>query len=109
MARQPAIEAAISTDTIALRSPYVSDISTIMTDSNRDDEAAIEPGDGNPLDRGEPVSLMEPMRISESSRHRGELNDLVVELAAHSAVFRRSLPAGVLTALADLVGAVHSD
>ncbi len=50
---------------------------------------------------------MEPMRISESSRHRGGLNDLAVELAAHSAGFRRSLPDGVLTALADLVRAMN--
>ena len=78
-----------------------------MTDSDTEHEAAIEPDDGVPLDRGEPVSLMEPMRISESSRHRGELNDLAVELAAHSAGFRRSLPAGVLTALADLVRAMN--
>ena len=79
----------------------------IMTDSDADDEAAMEPGDDTPLDRGEPVSLMEPMRISESSRHRGDLNDLAVELAAHSAGFRRSLPEGVLTALADLVRAMN--
>jgi len=57
-------------------------------------------------DRGESVSLMEPMRISESSRHRGALADLAVDLAAHSAGFRRSLPQGVLTALADLIRAV---
>jgi Fic family protein len=107
VARQPAIKAAIFSDSIDLRSPYVSDILTIMTDSNTDNEAAIETGDGTPLDRGEPVSLMEPMRISESSRHRGELNDLAVELAAHSAGFRRSLPEGVLTALADLVRAMN--
>ncbi|MGB5467196.1 MAG: hypothetical protein WBM84_14045, partial [Sedimenticolaceae bacterium] len=96
MARQPAIEAAIFSGSIDLHSPYVSDILMIMTDSDTDDEAAIKPVNGAPLDRGEPVSLMEPMRISESSRHRGELNDLAVELAAHSAGFRRSLPAGVL-------------
>lgn len=80
---------------------------TIVTDSNADDEAAIEPGSSTPLDRGEPVSLMDSMRISESSRHRGGLNDLAVELAAHSAGFRRSLPDGVLTALADLVRAMN--
>lgn len=58
-------------------------------------------------DRGETVSLMEPMRISESSRHRASLSDLAVELAAHSAGFRRSLPDGVSRALADLVRSMN--
>lgn len=58
-------------------------------------------------DRGELVSLMEPMRISERSRHRASLSDLAVELAAHSAGFRRSLPEGVLRALADLVRSMN--
>jgi Fic family protein len=50
---------------------------------------------------------MEPMRISETSRHRPELADMAVELAAHSTGFRRSLPEGVLTALSDLVRAMN--
>ena len=58
-------------------------------------------------DRGEALSLMEPMRLSESSRHRGELADLAVELAAHSTGFRRSLPNGLATALSDLVRAMN--
>lgn len=58
-------------------------------------------------DRGETVTLMEPMRISESSRHRTSLSDLAVELAAHSAGFRRSLPEGVSRALADLVRSMN--
>jgi Fic family protein len=58
-------------------------------------------------DRGELVALMEPMSISETSHHRRDLADLAVELAAHSAGFRRSLPEGVLTALADLVRAMN--
>jgi len=58
-------------------------------------------------DEGESVSLMEPLLVSESSRHRGALTDLAVELVAKSAGFRRSLPAGVLTALADLVRAMN--
>jgi len=51
--------------------------------------------------------MMVPLLISESSKHRGALADLAVELAAHSAGFRRSLPEGVLTALADLVRAMN--
>jgi Fic family protein len=82
-----------------------------MTDSKPDKKAAKIPdkkaaGAAIP-DRGELESLMEPLLISESSRHRGALADLAVDLAAHSAGFRRSLPEGVLTALADLVRAMN--
>ena len=58
-------------------------------------------------DRGEQVSLMEPLVIEEGSRHRAELSDLALELAQKSAGFRRSLPASLLTALADLVRAMN--
>jgi Fic family protein len=58
-------------------------------------------------DQGEMPSLMEPLLIGETSRHRGELTNLAVELAARSAGFRRSLPPGVLAALADLVRAMN--
>ena len=50
---------------------------------------------------------MEPLLVSESSRHRAPLTDLAVELAAKSAGFRRSLPDGMLAALADLVRAMN--
>jgi Fic family protein len=59
------------------------------------------------VDRGEPVSRMEPLLIAEGSRHRGVLADLSVELAARSAGFKRSLPPGLLGALADLVRAMN--
>jgi Fic family protein len=59
------------------------------------------------MDRGESVTLMEPLLIGESSRKRGEVTDLAVELAAKSAGFRRSLPPGVLAALADLVRSMN--
>jgi Fic family protein len=59
------------------------------------------------MDRGEGAGSMEPMLIDESSRHRGVLTDLAVELAAKASGFRRSLPAGVRTALADLVRAMN--
>jgi len=78
-----------------------------MTDSNADIETATKKDTNAPSDRGEALSLMEPMRISESSRHREGLADLAVELAAHAAGLRRSLPEGVLTALADLVRAMN--
>ena len=50
---------------------------------------------------------MEPLVIAETSRHRGPLTDLAVDLAAKSTGFRRSLQRGVLTALADLVRAMN--
>lgn len=56
---------------------------------------------------GETVALMEPMVIAQGSRHRGDLIDLAVELAAASAGFRRSLPDGVRMALGDLVRAMN--
>ena len=59
------------------------------------------------MDGDEAVALMEPMLIAEGSRHRGDLTDLAVEIAARSAGFRRSLPDGVRTALADLVRALN--
>jgi Fic family protein len=58
-------------------------------------------------DRGESIGLMEPLLVGESSKHRAALNDLTVELASRAAGFRRSLPEGVLTALADLVRAMN--
>lgn len=58
-------------------------------------------------DRGETISSMEPLLLSEGSRHRPALTDLSVELAAKASGFRRSLPPGVLTALANLVRAMN--
>ena len=59
------------------------------------------------IDREETPLLMEPLLVSETSRHRTELTDLAIELVRHSAGFRRSLPDGILTALADLVRAMN--
>ena len=50
---------------------------------------------------------MEPMLVSESSPYRTPLTDQAVELAARATGFRRSLPNGVLAALADLVRAMN--
>jgi Fic family protein len=58
-------------------------------------------------DRGELVSLMEPLLIGEDSRHRGALTDLSLELAQKSTGFRRSLPESLLASLADLVRAMN--
>lgn len=58
-------------------------------------------------DRGEPVSLMEPLLLGEGSRHRPGLTDLALELAQSSAGFRRSLPENITASLADLVRAMN--
>ena len=58
-------------------------------------------------DRGELVSLMEPLLIGEGSRYRGGLTDLALELAQKSTGFRRSLPESLLASLADLVRAMN--
>ena len=50
---------------------------------------------------------MEPLLISESSRHRGPLTDLTLDLAQKSAGFRRSLPPGLLANLSSLVRAMN--
>ena len=54
-------------------------------------------------DRGEAVTMMEPLLITESAKGRGELVDLAVDLAAKATGFRRSLPDGVASSLATLV------
>ena len=69
------------------------------TDIKADMEAAF--------DRGESTAIMEPLQISEGSRLRPALTELSLELAAKSAGFRRSLPVGVVTALAELVRAMN--
>ena len=74
-----------------------------MTKQKADMEADLQAV----VDRGEAGSMMEPLLISEGSRHRGALADLAVELVAHSTGFRRSLPQGILTALAELVRAMN--
>ncbi len=73
-----------------------------MDDIETDGKAAI-----SAADRGESAALMEPLLVSEGSKRRTPLTDLAVELAARAAGFRRSLPDGVLTALADLVRAMN--
>ena len=72
-----------------------------------DGKADIEQDILTVIDRQETVALMEPLLIAEGSRHRGELTDLAIEVAARSAGFRHSLPDGVRTALADLVRAMN--
>lgn len=58
-------------------------------------------------DRRESTTMMEPLLIGETSRHRGKLTDLALELAQRAAGFRRSLPESLLASLADLVRAMN--
>jgi Fic family protein len=74
-----------------------------MTSRKADIQAATKAA----VDRHESVGLMEPLLISEGSRHRVGLTDLALELAQRSAGFRRSLPSGLTNALADLVRAMN--
>jgi len=50
---------------------------------------------------------MEPLLITDSSRYRGPLTDLALDLTQKSAGFRRSLPPALLASLADLVRAME--
>jgi Fic family protein len=58
-------------------------------------------------DRGESISAMEPMLVSEGSRHRSQLNELTFELTRASTAFRAGLPDGILEALGDLVRSMN--
>src|SRR5271155_5110801 len=74
-----------------------------MVSKKPDIKADIKPV----VDRDESIGLMEPLLIGESSKHRGALNDLALDLAQKSAGFRRSLPVSLLASLADLVRAMN--
>lgn len=58
-------------------------------------------------DRGDSIGAMEPLRLPEGNAARGRLTDLALELAQKSAGFRHSLPANILTSLADLVRSMN--
>lgn len=58
-------------------------------------------------DREEAIASMEPLQIGEDSPHRPALIELAMELGTRSTGFRRSLPEGVVSALAELVRAMN--
>lgn len=60
-----------------------------------------------PKERGESPVDMEPLLVGETSRFRGALTDLAVELAQKAAGFRRSLPESLLKSIADLVRSMN--
>jgi Fic family protein len=74
-----------------------------VTDTKADKKPDIKAAQ----DRGERTALMEPLVLSEGSRHRRELTDLALELAQRSAGFRRSLPESLVFSLATLVRAMN--
>lgn len=55
------------------------------------------------IDRGETVSAMEPLVLDSGYPLRDKLNDLALDLATRSEGFKRSLPDGVRSSLAELV------
>ncbi len=73
----------------------------------KDFEADMEEDKKAAEDRGEAVALMEPMLVRESAMDREELADLALELTARSTGLRRSLPAGIVSSLSDLVRSMH--
>lgn len=72
-----------------------------------EDKTDIEADITEASDRGEDIAAMEPFQVSDSFRRQTALMELAVDLAAKSAGFRRSLPDGVVSALADLVRAMN--
>jgi Fic family protein len=66
---------------------------------------AVMDADIKTADRGEIVSVMEPLLLGP--RHRGPLTDLAFDLTQKSAAFRASLPASILSSLSDLVRSMN--
>ena len=59
------------------------------------------------IDRKETIGLMEPLTISPEAKNYSELMDLVIGVTAASTGLTRSLPAGVIKALSELVRAMN--
>jgi len=47
--------------------------------------------------------MMEPLLIPQSSKYKGGLADLALELTRASTALRKTLPDGIVKALSDLV------
>ena len=58
-------------------------------------------------DKGEAITVVEPLIPEEASKHRPHLNDLAVELASQSSGLRASLPEAIRAPLADLVRSMN--
>ena len=73
-----------------------------MSDSKTNRKADIRADD-----RGENIGLMEPLRLSERSKNREQILDLVLELAQKSAGLTHSLPEKFLSPLAHLIRSMN--
>src|SRR3984957_9951038 len=80
------------------------DIVSIMKKAPEDIKEDIQPA----VDRGEKVSQIGPLLLSEDSRHRGALLDLAIDLAGKAAGFRSTLAPGIRPALSELVRSTNS-
>lgn len=61
----------------------------------------------NCIDRGESLSLMDPLLLSENSPDRRELIDLALELVAKSSGLKHSLPSAIQASLATVVRSMN--
>jgi Fic family protein len=68
---------------------------------------ATEPDIEPAVDRGEDITIMQPMKFGEGGSRFRDAVDLALELTAKSAAFRSSLPSAMRTGLADLVRAMN--
>lgn len=60
-----------------------------------------------PEDRNEAIAMMEPLLVSESSRHRSNLADLALDLTEKSTQLKSSLPSSIVKSLSELVRAMN--
>lgn len=74
-----------------------------MSDSDTDIKPAKKPAE----DRGEAITLMEPLLVQGNPARQDILADLALELTARSTALRRGLPEGVVTALSGLVRSMN--
>ena len=85
-----------------MKSVYINDIKVLVYQNDAAMEADIVTDD-----RGEPLSVMEPLVIGDAYACRAALTDLALDLTQKSAGLRRSLPPALLASLADIVRAMN--
>ena len=71
------------------------------------DEPDTKPDIKEVEDRGETIGMMEPLLIPQSSKYKGGLADLALELTRTSTALRKTLPDGIVKALSDLVRSMN--